>query len=240
LAGGGINCIRWVIARGWIGHRVGDGGVRIIIGKIAVAGGLEGGDFRLGSGGGSVTANSASCTEGKTCQDADDCDNGKELDQGKRMRGTIFVLVEMWKCGCSHHYDLNFISEISKVKKQLVHFGGVAGGDLDYRASRRLGLASDQWRDQGGQEGGSGFDGGIDQDSCECVLCGVFSVSCKHEWDDGYQLFKSDEHNRYEWGKLSRDRLFGGATKVYQFRWIGNPQRISFRWKTDQLFRFNR
>ena len=54
-----------------------------------------------------------------------------------------YFLVERSESGCSHSYEHNFRSQISKGKKQLVHFGGVAGGDLDYWASRRLGLASD-------------------------------------------------------------------------------------------------
>ena len=51
-----------VEARGWIGHGVCCGGIRIIIGEVAVACGLEGGDFRLGGGGSSVTANRARST----------------------------------------------------------------------------------------------------------------------------------------------------------------------------------
>jgi len=67
----------------WIGHRVGGGGIRIIIGVVAVAGGLEGGDFRLGGGGGAVPANRARGTEGKACEDADDGDDGEEFDEGE-------------------------------------------------------------------------------------------------------------------------------------------------------------
>jgi len=70
----------------WIGHRVGGGGIRIIIGVVAVAGGLEGGDLRLGGGGSSVPANSARGTEGEACENADDGDNGEEFDEGERRR----------------------------------------------------------------------------------------------------------------------------------------------------------
>ena len=55
----------------------------------------------------------------------------------------IFVLVERGERGCSHSYDLNFISPISKGKKQFVHVGGVAGGDFDYRVAGGVGFASD-------------------------------------------------------------------------------------------------
>jgi len=44
---------------------------------------LESGDFRLGSRGGSVTANSACGTEGEACENADDGDNGEEFDEGE-------------------------------------------------------------------------------------------------------------------------------------------------------------
>jgi len=69
----------------WIGHRV-SGGVRIMVGIVAVAGGLEGGDFRLGGGGGTVTANCTRGTEGKASEDADDGDDSEELDEGERRR----------------------------------------------------------------------------------------------------------------------------------------------------------
>ena len=119
--------------------------------------------------------------------------------------------------GCSHSYEHNFRSQISKVKKRLVYVGGVAGGDIDHRASGGIGFAGDQWGDSGGEEGGGVGDGGIDQDSGERILCGVFGVSLEHEWKNGRQLFKFDEHDQHEWGELSGNRFSGGAAKVYQF-----------------------
>ena len=71
-------------------------------------------------------------------------------------------LVEMGESGCSHSYDHNFESQISKRKNQFVHVGGVTGGDFDYRAAGGVGFASDQWGDSGGEEGGGVGDGGID------------------------------------------------------------------------------
>ena len=71
-AGGGVN------------RRV--RGVKIVIGVVAVARSLEGGDLGLGCGVGSVTANSARSTEGKASEDSDDRDDGEELDQGERHR----------------------------------------------------------------------------------------------------------------------------------------------------------
>jgi len=44
---------------------------------------LEGGDFRLGSRGGAVTANRARGTKGKASENADDGDDSQELDQGE-------------------------------------------------------------------------------------------------------------------------------------------------------------
>jgi len=84
---------RGVEVGGWIGHRAG-GGVRITIVVVAVAGSLEGGDFHLGGGGCSVTANGSRSTESEACEDADDGDNGEEFDEGERVVGNIFVLVE--------------------------------------------------------------------------------------------------------------------------------------------------
>jgi len=46
---------------------------------------LEGGDLRLGGGGGAVTANRARSTEGKTCEDADDGDDSEEFDEGESL-----------------------------------------------------------------------------------------------------------------------------------------------------------
>ena len=74
----------------------------------------------------------------------------------------IFVLVERGESGCSHSYEHNFITQISNGKKQLVHLGGVAGSDIDHRASGGIGFAGDQWGDSGGEEGGGFGDGGID------------------------------------------------------------------------------
>jgi len=70
----------------WIGHRVGGGGVRIVIGVVAIAGGLEGGDFGFCGGGGTVTADGSGGTEGEACENADDGDDGKEFDEGERRR----------------------------------------------------------------------------------------------------------------------------------------------------------
>jgi len=186
-----------------------------------------------------VTANGPCGTEGQTCEDADDGDDSKELDQGERVMGTIFVLVERGRSGCSHSDDLNFGWQISKGKKQLVHIGGVAGGDLDHWAFGGVGLAGDQWCDQGGQEGGGSGDGGIDQDSDQCLLCRILGIP-REQWHNGFNVFDHHEHAEYGWGKFSWDCFFGSAAKVYQFRWIGDPQRISFRGKTDQLFGFDR
>ena len=73
-----------------------------------------------------------------------------------------YFLVERVESGCSHSYEHNFFSKISKGKKRLVHARGVAGGDLDHRASGGFGLAGDQWGDSSGKEGRGGGDGGID------------------------------------------------------------------------------
>jgi len=55
----------------------------------------------------------------------------------------IFVLVERGESGCSHRYELNFISPISKGKKQFVHLDRVTGGDLDHWVAGGVGFASD-------------------------------------------------------------------------------------------------
>jgi len=52
-------------------------------------------------------------------------------------------LVERGESGCSHRNDLNFISPISKGKKQFVHVDRVAGGDLDHWVAGGVGFASD-------------------------------------------------------------------------------------------------
>ena len=109
-----------------------------------------------------MTANGSGSTEGKACEDADNGDNGEKLDEGKRVMGTVFVLVKIGKSGCSHSYEHNFISQISKGKKRLVHVGGVASGDFDHWVAGGFGVASDQWCDSGGEEGGGGRYGGID------------------------------------------------------------------------------
>jgi len=62
-------------------------GVGTVIGKITVAGGLEGGDLGLGGGSSSVTANGSRGAEGEACEDADDGDDGEEFDQGERRHG---------------------------------------------------------------------------------------------------------------------------------------------------------
>ena len=76
-----VGVILSVEARGWVDVCVNQ--VGIVIGIVAIAGGLEGGDFRLGSGSGSVTTNRARSTEGKASEDADDGDNGEEFDEGE-------------------------------------------------------------------------------------------------------------------------------------------------------------
>ena len=54
-----------------------------------------------------------------------------------------YFLVEREGSGCSHSYEHNFIPKISKVKKQFVYVGGVAGGDFDHRVAGGVGFASD-------------------------------------------------------------------------------------------------
>ena len=54
-----------------------------------------------------------------------------------------YFLVERGERGCSHRYDLNFISQISKGKKQFVHLGGIAGGDFHHWIAGGIGFASD-------------------------------------------------------------------------------------------------
>ena len=80
----GIGVCSWGKAGGWADVCVNR--VRIIIGVVAVARGLEGGDLRLGGGGSSVPANRARGTEGKACEDADDGDDGEEFDEGEGRR----------------------------------------------------------------------------------------------------------------------------------------------------------
>jgi len=75
----GVGRSRGRIIRRWIGHRVG-GGIRIILGVVAVACGLEGGDFGFGGGGSTVTANCSRGTEGKACENADDGDDSEKFD----------------------------------------------------------------------------------------------------------------------------------------------------------------
>jgi len=70
--------------------------------------------------------------------------------------------VERGESGCSHSYEHNFITQISKGKKRLVHVGGVAGGDFDHWFAGGAGVARDQWGDAGWEEGGGVGDGGID------------------------------------------------------------------------------
>ena len=80
LASGGINIIRGSVVRGWIGHRASSRGIKIIIGKVAIAGGLESSDFGFCGGGSSVTANGSRSTESEACQYADNGDYGEKLD----------------------------------------------------------------------------------------------------------------------------------------------------------------
>ena len=93
-----------------------------------------------------MTANSARRPKGEAGEDADDGDDGEEFDEGEggpaslslgkpcrasqglnvripqlrnmltRAYARIF-LVERGESGCSHRYDLNFRSQISKGKK---------------------------------------------------------------------------------------------------------------------------
>ena len=58
-------------------------GVGTVIGKIMIAGGLEGGDFGFGGRVRAVTANGARGAEGEACEDADDGDDGEEFDEGE-------------------------------------------------------------------------------------------------------------------------------------------------------------
>jgi len=54
-----------------------------------------------------------------------------------------YFLVERVESGCSHSYEHNFFSKISKGKKRLVHVGGVAGGDLNHWFAGGVRFASD-------------------------------------------------------------------------------------------------
>ena len=76
-----VGVILSVEARGWVDVCVNQ--VGIVIGIVAIAGGLEGGDFRLGSGSGAVPANCARGTESEPCENADDGDDGEEFDEGE-------------------------------------------------------------------------------------------------------------------------------------------------------------
>jgi len=51
--------------------------------------------------------------------------------------------VERGERGFSHSYEHNFITKISKGKKQLVYVSGVAGGDLDHWTAGGVRFASD-------------------------------------------------------------------------------------------------
>jgi len=116
-----------------------------------------------------VTANGSRGTEGEACENPDDGDDGEEFDEGEgrlltprtqrserivfcevNIRGDLsglsvskYFLVERGESGCSHSYEHNFISQISKGKKQFVHLGGVVGGNFDHRAAGGVGFASD-------------------------------------------------------------------------------------------------
>lgn len=72
-----IRCTGWSSN---CGRASGPDRVGIVICIVAVAGGLEGGDFGLGGGGGSETANGSGGTEGKASENADDGDNSEEFD----------------------------------------------------------------------------------------------------------------------------------------------------------------
>ena len=150
-----------------------------------------------------------------------------------------YFLVERGESGCSHSYDHNFGSQISKGKKQFVHLGGVAGGDFDHRAVGGVGFAGDQWGDSGGKEGGGVGDGGIDQDSGERFLRGVFVLSFK-QWHYGFNIFDQYEYYEYEWGQYTRNCVSGSAAEVYQLQRNCNSSGIVQRGRTEQLFHFDR
>ena len=82
LASGGV--VGWVNSRGGC---TGIRGIKVVIGEVAVACGLEGGDFGFCGGGSSVTASGSRGAEGEACEDADDGDDGEEFDQGERCHG---------------------------------------------------------------------------------------------------------------------------------------------------------
>ena len=161
MASGGV--VGWVNSRG--GYR-GIRGIKVVVGVVAVASSLEGCDFSFGGGGSTVAAYSSCGAEGEACEDADDGDNGEEFDEGEgrlltprsqrterivfcevNIRGDLSVskyfLVERGESGCSHSYEHNFISQISKGKKQFVHLGGVVGGDFDHWTAGGVGFARD-------------------------------------------------------------------------------------------------
>ena len=58
-------------------------GVGTVIGKITIAGGLEGSDFSFRGGVGTVTPNGSRGTEGEACENADDGDDSEDFDQGE-------------------------------------------------------------------------------------------------------------------------------------------------------------
>ena len=82
LASGGV--VGWVNSRGGC---TGIRGIKVVIGEVAVACGLEGGDFGFCGGGSSVTANGSRSTESEACQYADDGDDGEEFDEGEGGHG---------------------------------------------------------------------------------------------------------------------------------------------------------
>ena len=116
-----------------------------------------------------MTANGSRSTESEACEDADDGYDGKELDEGEgglltqrspRTERIVFCLrnirsersglgvskyflVKRGESGCSHSYEHNFRSQISKGKKQFVYVGGVTGGDLDHWVAGGVGFAGD-------------------------------------------------------------------------------------------------
>ena len=58
-------------------------GVGIVIGIVAVTGGLEGSDLGFGGGGGTMSPNGSRCTEREACEDANDGDDGENFDQSE-------------------------------------------------------------------------------------------------------------------------------------------------------------
>ena len=75
---------------GWIDNRGGCRGIRrvkIVIGKVAVARGLEGCNLGFRGGGGAVAPNGTSGTESEAGENADDGDDSEEFDEGERRHG---------------------------------------------------------------------------------------------------------------------------------------------------------